>query len=60
MSGAAKAMRYRNKSEEVRIIAEQMRSPQARRFLLGVADDYVLLAEAAERCHREARDESSK
>ncbi|HKD46480.1 MAG TPA: hypothetical protein VKB67_02220 [Rhizomicrobium sp.] len=42
------AIRYRNKSEEVRVIAEDMRSEKAKEFLMGVATDYLKMADMVE------------
>ena len=46
---AASAARYRNKSEEVRVIADSMKNDKAQQFMMSVADDYVILAEMFER-----------
>ena len=46
---ADRAIYYRNKAEEVATIASDMKSSEARRFLVTVAADYVMLAEALER-----------
>jgi hypothetical protein len=46
---------WRNRAEEARVIAEQMIDPEAREFMLGVADHYEEFAERAER-RRIARD----
>ncbi len=43
-STAARAENYRNKAEEVRIIAESMRQPATRAVLLSVAQDYLNMA----------------
>lgn len=48
---AARAMRYRNKAEEVLAIASSMKDVLARQVLMGVADDYMALAEMVERRH---------
>lgn len=36
---------YRSKAEEVRLIAESLKDAEARRILLDVAGDYLMLAE---------------
>jgi hypothetical protein len=48
---AARASRYRNKAEEVLAIASAMKDALARKVLMGVADDYIALAEMVERSH---------
>jgi len=47
--GLEKALQYRDKAEEVMTIAQGLKSLEAKKFLVGVADDYVRLAEALER-----------
>jgi len=42
------AVRLRNMSEEVRVIAEDMLSEDAKRFLTGVATDYLKMADMVE------------
>jgi hypothetical protein len=49
MDSIERALRYRNKSEEVMSIAEQMRDLEIKQFLAGVAADYVMFAQAIER-----------
>ena len=49
MDTVERVLRYRNKSEEVRTIAEEMRSVETKQFLAGVAADYDMLARALER-----------
>lgn len=51
MDQIARAAYYRNKAEEVRIIAEAMNSAENRRILLTVAADYEMLAFAVEHLH---------
>lgn len=41
---AERAEHYRNKAEETRIIAESMKSTEAKEFLIGVSADYDMLA----------------
>lgn len=43
------AHRYRQRAEELRIIAEDMSNPETRRMLIGVAEDYVAMAETLDR-----------
>lgn len=43
---AARTKHYRNKAEEVRIIADTMKDPQTRQILLNAAEDYLTLARA--------------
>jgi hypothetical protein len=43
------AARYRQRAEEVRVIAEGMRNQQARKVLFGVADDYLRMASTMDR-----------
>ncbi|HKD48906.1 MAG TPA: hypothetical protein VKB67_14555 [Rhizomicrobium sp.] len=47
--GLEKALQYRHKAEEVMTIADALKSAEARKFLAGVASDYLKLAEALER-----------
>lgn len=42
------ALDYRNKAEELRTVGENTRSPEARRILLGLADDADRAAAAIE------------
>ena len=46
---AGRATRYRNKAEEVLVIASSMKDVLARQVLMGVADDYMALAEMVDR-----------
>jgi hypothetical protein len=41
----ARAEHYRNKAEEVRMIAESMKSTETKLILMDVAADYLMLAE---------------
>jgi hypothetical protein len=43
-SAAERAQGYRNKAEEVRIIAESMKTEEAKTILLSVAQDYLAMA----------------
>ena len=47
---AARAEHYRSKAEETRIIGEGLKDAEARRFLMTVAQDYLMLARLMERC----------
>jgi hypothetical protein len=49
MDKATRAAHYRNKAEEVRIIAESMASAECKHFLGTVAGDYLMLAHLLER-----------
>lgn len=42
------ARRWRARAEEARTIADQMRHPESRRIMLGIAVSYVALAQLAE------------
>ncbi len=42
---ARRAEIYRAKAEEIRTIAESMKDPTPRKILLGVADDYLHMAD---------------
>jgi hypothetical protein len=44
MDGDAQAFRYRERAEEVRVIAGAMKDRASRDILLGVADDYDQMA----------------
>jgi len=46
---AEMATRYRQRAEEVRVIAESMKRSDARKVLLGVADDYLRMAATMDR-----------
>ena len=48
MSSLDDAGRWRLRAEELRTIAENCKTPEARAMLLRLADDYELLAERAE------------
>jgi len=48
-TAAARAERYHNKAEEVRILAERMKSPEARQIFIRIAADYLEMALAMER-----------
>ena len=52
----SRAVRYRNKGEEVRVIAETLKDPAARAMLLTVAQDYALWADMLERQDRSDAD----
>jgi hypothetical protein len=43
------ATRYRQRAEELRVIAESTRDRRTRKLLLGVAEDYDRMAETMER-----------
>jgi hypothetical protein len=40
--------RWRKRAEEIRTIADGMRDPEAKRFMLGLAKSYEVLAKRAE------------
>jgi hypothetical protein len=42
------ARHWRERAEEVRIQAQHMRDPEAKRYMLGIARSYELLAQRAE------------
>jgi len=42
------AEHYRNKAEEVRVVAESMRNAEAKEMLMSVAADYLMLARMME------------
>ena len=44
-----KAKRYRDKAEVTRAIADSMTNAEIKAFLIGVAEDYLTMAEIAER-----------
>jgi hypothetical protein len=48
-SPACRAERYRNKAEEVRMIAESMKDSTAIRMLMMVAQDYLAMAEMVDK-----------
>jgi hypothetical protein len=39
---------WRDRAKEARAIADEMKDPDAKQMMLGIARDYVLLAERAE------------
>jgi hypothetical protein len=45
---------WRDRAEEARVNAEQMRDPESKRMMLEIADGYMRLAERAERRLRES------
>lgn len=45
---AARAEHYRSKAEETRAIAEAMKHAETKAFLMGVASDYIMLAQTIE------------
>jgi hypothetical protein len=45
---------WRDRAEEARVNAEQMRDPESRRMMLEIADGYMRLAERAEQRLRES------
>jgi hypothetical protein len=49
MDEANTATRYRQRAEELRVIAESSRDGRTRKLLLGVAEDYDRMAETMER-----------
>ena len=50
-----KPERWRKRAEEIRTIADGMRDPEAKRFMLGLAKSYEGLAERAEERKRAIR-----
>jgi hypothetical protein len=48
---ATRAETYRNRAEEVRIIAESMKDREAKQILLTVAADYLKMAASLEHMH---------
>jgi len=46
---ARRAENYRNKAEELRILAERMAGQEARAMMLGIAADYLQMAQTLER-----------
>lgn len=52
MSKLSDAGRWELLAEEAMTIAQGMRNPEARRMMLGVAEDYHALARQAEMCAR--------
>ena len=46
---SARAEHYRNKADEARILAESMHDTEARRFLMTVVNDYLMLADLLRR-----------
>jgi hypothetical protein len=45
---------WRDRAEEARVNAEQMRDPESKRMMLEIADGYMRLAERAEQRLRES------
>ncbi|HLY05960.1 MAG TPA: hypothetical protein VKR31_09455 [Rhizomicrobium sp.] len=46
---AVRAEHYRSKAEEVRVIGESLKDADAKRILMNVAGDYLMLAEMLQR-----------
>jgi hypothetical protein len=46
---AEKTKKYRERAKQIRVLAEDMRGDDERRFLLSVARDYEKLADSSER-----------
>ena len=44
-----RAVRYRNKAEEICTMAESMKEPRARAMMLSVARDYIAIAKMLEK-----------
>ena len=44
-----KAKRYRDRAEEILVIANSMRDADAKAFLIGVSTDYLMMAQVLER-----------
>ena len=56
--GNARLTCRRGRSQEARIIADQMKDPEAKRTMLDIAAGYELLAEGAERRNKSKAQES--